>query len=410
VPLIFVGHDWSEDHHDVVVLDVEGRRVTSARLEEGVDGVARFHALVVDLVSDPGEVVVRTETDRGLFIGALVAAGYEVYAVNPRAVDRYRDRHRMAGGKSDASDAKVLADLVRTDRHLHRPVAADSELGEGIKILGRAHKDLIWQRQDQVNRLRSSLREYYPGALAAFGADLAHPDAVAVLSSAPTPGDGRRLSRARIATTLRRGGRQRNIERRASEIHAALQETQLAAPAGVSAAFGAATKAAVAVLVTLNEQITALETELAHGFEQHPDVEIYRSLPGLGVVLAARVLGEFGDDPNRYQSAKSRKNYAGTPPVTRQSGKLRIVSARRARNQRLADACYRWAFCSLHASPGARAYYDELRARGKGHHGALWQLANRWVGILHGCLHSRTVYNEATAWSHHLPETKADAA
>ena len=184
----------------------------------------------------------------------------------------------------------------------------------------------------------------------------------------------------------------------------------MSAPAMVSGAYGAATSAAVAVLLVINDQVAAIETELAQRFEQHPDAEIYRSLPGLGVVLGARALGEFGDAPNRYESAKARKNYAGTPPVTHQSGKLRLVTARRARNQRLADTCYRWAFCSLHASAGARAYYDALRARGKGHHAAMWQLANRWVGILHGCLASRARYDETTAWAHHLVETKADAA
>jgi transposase len=408
--LIFVGHDWAEDHHDVVVLDEVGERLASARLVEGVDGVAGFHALVAERVDEAEEVVIGTETDRGLFVGALVAAGYRVFAVNPKAVDRYRDRHRVAGGKSDAADAKVLADLVRTDRHLHRRVAADSELAEALKVLTRAHKDLIWQRQGQVNQLRSALREYYPGALEAFGTELAHPDALAVLALAPTPEQGRRLSQARIASALRRAGRQRNVEARARTIRAALEAVQLRAPTTVSNAYGAATRAAVAVLLALNDQIAAIETELGQRFEQHPDAETYRSLPGLGVVLGARALSEFGDDPNRYESAKARKNYAGTPPVTRQSGKLRMVTARRARNQRLADTCYRWAFCSLHASPGARAYYDALRARGKGHHAAIWQLANRWVGVLHGCLTARAHYNETTAWAHHLTETKADAA
>jgi transposase len=158
--LIFVGHDWAEDHHDVVMLDEVGERLASARLVEGVDGVARFHGLVAERVDEAEEVVIGTETDRGLFVGALVAAGYQVFAVNPKAVDRYRDRVRMAGGKSDAADAKVLADVVRTDRHLHRPVAADSELAEALKVVTRTHKDLIWQRQGQVNQLRAALREY----------------------------------------------------------------------------------------------------------------------------------------------------------------------------------------------------------------------------------------------------------
>jgi transposase len=408
--LIFVGHDWAEEHHDVVVLDVDGARLEGARLGEGVEGVARFHALVAEHVVDPAEVVIGTETDRGLFVGSLVAAGYQVFAVNPKSVDRYRDRHRQAGGKSDAGDAKVLADLVRTDRHLHRCVAADSELAEALKVLSRAHKDLIWQRQSQVNQLRSSLREYYPGALAAFGTDLAHPDAVAVLALAATPELGRRLSQARIASALRRAGRQRNIDAFARKIRAALTAPQLAAPTAVSTAYGSSTRAAVAVLSAMNDQLTALEAEIAVHLDEHPDAGVYRSLPGLGVVLGARVLSEFGDDPDRYASAKARKNYAGTPPVTHQSGKLRLVTARTARNQRLADSCYRWAFCSLHASPGARAYYDALRARGKGHHTAIWQLANRWVGILHGCLITRTHYDETTAWAHHLLDAKTAAA
>ena len=407
--MIFVGHDWAEDHHDVVVLDVEGARLAGARVGEGVEGVARVHALVAELVDDPAEVIVGTETDRGLFVGALVAAGYQVFAVNPKAVDRYRDRHRQAGGKSDAGDAKVLADLVRTDRHLHRRVAADSELAEALKVLSRSQKDLIWHRQRQVNQLRSSLREYYPGALEAFGTDLAHPDAVAVLGLAATPEQGRRLSQVRIAAALRRAGRQRNIDAFAQKIRSALNTPQLAAPTAVSDAYGASTRAAVAVLATMNEQLSALEAEIAEHLDEHPDAGIYRSLPGLGMVLGARVLGEFGDDPDRYTSAKARKNYAGTPPVTHQSGKLRLVTARTARNQRLADSCYRWAFCSLHASPGARAYYDALRARGKGHHTAIWQVANRWVGILHGCLTSRAHYDETTAWAHHI-ETKTAAA
>ena len=324
--LIFVGHDWAEDHHDVVVLDVEGARLAGVRVGEGVEGVARVHALVAELVDDPAEVIIGTETDRGLFVGALVAAGYQVFAVNPKAVDRYRDRHRQAGGKSDAGDAKVLADLVRTDRHLHRRVAADSELAEALKVLSRSHKDLIWHRQRQVNQLRSSLREYYPGALEAFGTDLAHPDAVAVLGLAATPEQGRRLSQVRIASALRRAGRQRNIDAFAQKIRAALNTPQLAAPTAVSDAYGSSTHAAVAVLATMNEQLSALEAEIAEHLDEHPDAGIYRSLPGLGVVLGARVLGEFGDDPNRYTSAKARKNYAGTPPVTHQSGKLRLVT------------------------------------------------------------------------------------
>ena len=266
-------------------------------------------------------------------------------------------------------------------------------------MLARAHQNLIWARTRHTNALRSALREYYPAALVAFE-DLAHGDALGVLGRAPTPEQGAHLGLPAIQSALKRGGRKRNIAARARQIRAALRTEQLAAPAPVTAAFGATTRATVGIIAELNRQIAELETELADHFETHPDADIYRSLPGLGVVLGARVLGEFGDDPNRYTDAKSRKNYAGTSPLTVASGKKRAVLARHVRNRRLYDAIDQWAFCALTTSPGARAFYDQHRAAGDLHHQALRALGNRLVGILHGCLRHHTPYNEHTAWAH----------
>jgi hypothetical protein len=396
---VFVGHDWAETHHDVHVEDEQGTKLAKARLPEGVEGVARFHALVADHVDDPADVIVATETDRGLFVAALVAAGYRVVAVNPMSTSRYRERHSTSGAKSDPGDAFVLAELARTDGHNHRPIAGDSDLAAAIKVLARAHQSMIWSRQRQLNQLRSTLREFYPAALDAFD-DLSSGDALAVLQVAPTPAWGRRLSRSKIAAALRRGGRQRRVEQRAEEIQTALRSDQLAAPDLVADAMGASVAAIVAVASELTTQIGRLETELTERFELHPDAKIIRSLPGLGMILGARVLAEFGDDPNRYVDAKSRKNYAGTSPITRASGKHRVVLARYARNKRLNDACTRWAFAALNTSSGARAFYDQHRAAGDTHHRALRALANRLVGILHGCLRHQTLYDEHTAWAH----------
>jgi len=163
---------------------------------------------------------------------------------------------------------------------------------------------------------------------------------------------------------------------------------------------GATVTALVAVIAELQAQIGRLETGLADRFEQHPDAKIIRSLPGLGMTLGARVLGEFGDDPNRYATAKCRKNYSGMSPITRASGKSHVVLARYARNRRLADACYQWAFATLTASPGARTFYDARRAAGDTHSRALRALANRLVGLLHGCLRHHTLYDEQIAWGH----------
>ena len=165
-------------------------------------------------------------------------------------------------------------------------------------------------------------------------------------------------------------------------------------------AFAAITTATVAIIGELNRQISDLETQLAQDFEQHPDADIYLSLPGLRVVLGARVLGEFGDDPDRYTTAKSRKNYAGTSPLTIASGRKRAVLARHVRNRRLYDAIDQWAFCALNASPGCRAFYDQRRAAGDLHHQALRALGNRLVGILHGCIRHHTHYDEHRAWAH----------
>jgi transposase len=399
--MIFVGDDWAEEHHDVYLLDESGRRLGSRRLPEGLTGVRQLHELIAAHAEDPDQVVVGIETDRGPWVGALTAAGYQVFAINPLAVARYRDRHHVSGAKSDTSDAKLLADLVRTDRHNHRPVAGDSADAEAIKVLARAHQSLIWTRTRHTNALRNALREYYPAALVAFE-DLAHGDALGVLDRAPSPAQGAHLPLTAIQSALKRGGRQRNIAARARQIQAALRTEQLSAPPAVAAAFAATTRATVGIIIELNRQIAELETALAEHFEQHPDADIYRSLPGLGVVLGARALGEFGDDPNRYTDAKSRRNYAGTSPLTVASGKKRAVLARHVRNRRLYDAIDQWGFCAISASPGARAFYDHHRAAGNSHHQALRALGNRLVGILHGCLRHHAVYNEHTAWAHRM--------
>jgi len=406
---IFVGDDWAEDHHDIHLMDADGARVASRRLPEGLAGIRVFHELVAAHAEEPAQVVIGIETDRGLWVEALVAAGYQLFAVNPLAVARYRDRHQVSGAKSDAGDAKVLADLVRTDRHNHHPIAGDSPDVEAIKVLARGHQSLVWARIRHTNMLRSALREYYPGALEAFD-DLAERDALAVLGRAPTPADAAHLSLSKIRSALKRAGRQRNLDARAQEIAAVLRTEQLAAPAAVTAAFGATTRAAVGIIAELNRQITDLEADLATHFEAHPDADIYRSLPGLGVILGARVLGEFGDDPNRYTTAKSRKNYAGTSPLTVASGKKRAVLARHVRNRRLYDALDQWAFCALNNSPGARAFYDQHRAAGDLHHQALRALGNRLVGILHGCLRHHTPYSEDTAWAHRKISSTTQAA
>jgi hypothetical protein len=396
--VLFVGVDWGEAHHDLCLLDEDGTVLTARRIPDGLTGVAELHVVVAAHAEDPGQVAVGIETDRGLLVGALLAAGYRVYAVNPHAVSRYRGRHGTSRAKSDRGDAKLLADLVRTtatttarspathqrwrrSRCWPGPIRASSGRDNGTRMRSAAPCG----SSTRARWLRLVLSWPSPRRWPCWG------------WRQPLSG-GRQLTRAAVRRALVGAERRRNLQARVVAIHDALAAPQLAAAEPVEAAYRHVIDGLVALLSCLNEQVAALEEQLAAGFAAHPDAAIVRSQPGLGVVLGARVLAEFGDDPARYQTAKGRKAFAGTAPVTRSSGLRTVVVARAACNQRLADACYLWAFAALTASPGARRCYDAHRARGATHHQALRALGNRLVGILHGCLAGRVAYQEAVAW------------
>jgi transposase len=329
--LLLIGDDWAEDHHDVEVQDEAGRKLAAVRLPEGVEGIAKLHELIAKHGGDDpatAGAVVGIETDRGPWVQALIASGYQVYAINPRQVARFKERYGTSNAKSDKGDAHALADMVRIDRAQLRPVAGDSEQAQAVKVVARAHQTLIWERTRTFQRLRSTLREYFPAALDAY-ADLAltSTDALELLIKAPTPQSGAKLTRTQITAVLTRA-RRHNREAKAATVQAALREPQLALPAPVTAAYAATVIAHARLLIAMNEQIADLEAQVKAHFLKHPDAEIYLSMPGIAEITGARVLAEFGDDPTRYASAKARKNYAGTSPITRASGKSHTVQAR----------------------------------------------------------------------------------
>jgi len=409
---LFVGDDWAEDHHDVEVMDEAGKVLARRRLPEGVAGIAGLHGLIgahLGEGADEAEVVVGIGTDRGPWVTALIAAGYLVYPVNPLQASRYRERHAVPRAESDSGDARVLADMVRADSRQLRPAAGDSPAAEAVKVLARTHKTLIWERTRAVQRLRHQLREYFPAALEAFE-DLDAPDTLELLGKAPDPARAARLTRAQVSAALKRA-RRRNIPDKATAVLAALRAGHLGQPETVTAAYAATVRSLIAVITVLNEQVKTLQGQVEEHFGRHPDAEIYRSQPGMGAILGARVLAESGDDPHRYADGKARRNYAAASPITRASGKKKVVAARFIHNGRLVDALNAQAFAALNASPGARAFYDQQRAKGIEHNDALRRLANRLVGILHRCLKTRTLYNEATAWGHreNLPQSSLAA-
>lgn len=405
--MIFVGIDWSEEHHEVELQTSSGRVLKRLRVSADVAGLSRLQETITEQAEEPSQVVVGIESNHGLLVNALVVSGYGVYPINPMTSARSREGQSPAGSKSDRSDAHLLANLVRTKRQDLRPLAGDSEQAQAVQIRARSHVRAIRLQQRLRGQLRSVLAKFFPAAMGLLGDEAGDlRDALAVLSVAANPEQGRRLSLSKLRATLARHGRQRYLDAKAAEIQAQLRAAQLELSSPkVIAAYSDEVGYLVRTLLQVRAEIKQLEAQLADDFRNHPDAEIYRSLPGLGDVLGARVLGESGDDPTRYLNARARKNYAGNAPVTQRSGKWQTVSRRIARNRLLADATFLWATSALIGSPGARRYYDQLRARGKTNNEALRALANRLVGILHGCLHQRCLYDESVAWP--VPVTEA---
>jgi hypothetical protein len=404
--VLFTGDDWADDHHHVVVADETGRTLGRRLLPEGAEGIAGFHALIAscwgaDGEPDPAQVMVVIETDRGPWVKALAVTGYRVYPVNPKQAARHREAVAVSPKKDDFFDAAALADMGRTRRHQLRELAADSDVAEAVKIAARAHQKLVWERTRHLLRMRSGLREYFPAALIAYqdlGLDGA--DTLELLGRAPDPASARKLTGPQVTAALKRAGRRGDLPGRAAAIQAALRAQHLGQPDVITEAYAAATRAQAAVITVLNQQAKAMEATVSELFHRHPDAGIYLSQPGIGDITGARILGEYGDAPGRYATGKARRNYAGTSPLTTESGKKKTVHARWIRNKRLIDALRAQALASLARSPGARAYYDQLRARDIGHDEALRRVASRMTGILHGCLKTRTPYDETTAWAH----------
>jgi len=399
---VFCGIDWAEDHHDIALVNGDGGLLARLRISDDAAGLAAL----LDLLAGHGDsaeepIPVAIETPRGLLTACLRATGRPVCPVNPMAVARYRDRHSVSRGKSGKGDALVLANILRTDMHAHRPLPADSELAQAIAVLARAQQDAVWDRTAAHNKLRSCLREYYPGFLAAFAAakgGITRPEARVILAAAPTPADAARLTLSQLRALLKKAGRSRGIDAEAQRLRDAFRTQQMRQLPRVEQAMG---RQALALLRQLDAACTSaddLEHAAIESFNQHPDAGIITSFPGIGALTGARVLAETGDDRSRFTDAKGLKAYAGAAPVTRASGKTKSVTRRHIKNNRLAAAGYIWAFCALTASPGARAHYDRRKDAGDRHAAAQRNLFGRLLGCLHHCLATGQHYDEATAF------------
>ncbi|MGV9351858.1 IS110 family transposase [Streptomyces spiralis] len=411
---VFCGIDWASDHHDVVLVDNTGSLLDKARIDDNANGLAHLlHMLAEhgDTAEDP--IPVAIETSRGLLVACLRATGRPIYAINPMAAARYRDRHAVSRKKSDHLDAMVLANILRTDAAAHRKLPADSELAQAIAVLARAQQDAVWDRTQAANKLTSHLREYFPGFLAAVGVrreGVCHPIARVLLTAAPTPGQAARLTRAQLRSLLKRAGRKNTIDAEVERLQTMLRAPQMRQLPLVEEAMGRQTLALVRQLDAACTSADDLAEAAMECFEKHPDAEIITGFPGLSALSGARVFAEIGDDRSRFADAKSLKAYAGSAPITRASGKSVAVLARRVKNQRLAGVGYVWAFAAMAHSDGARAHYDRRREAGDRHTAAQRNLFNRMLGCLHHCLTHRVHYSEAVAFPTPSDAQLAEAA
>jgi transposase len=400
---LFCGIDWAEAHHDVAIIDEGGELVAKKRISDGPAGFAQL----VEMLAEAGDnadtpVPVAIETPRGLLVAALRATGRVVYAINPLAVARYRERHSVARAKSDHADAMTLANILRVDAHLHRPLPADSELCQAIAVVARGHQDAIWARTKAIQQLRAVLREFYPTFLAAFmkrsPLGIASPEARAVLAIAPTPAAALRLSVGRIAAALRRAGRTRGIDATTADIKAGLRQPQLRQPELVEHAMGQHALALLAALDTACANVDSLGQASSELFMTHPDYEIITSFPGLADSTGARVLAEIGDDRTRFTDARALKAYAGSAPVTRASGRSLVVTRRQIKNNRLASVGWLWAFSAASTHAPARQHYRQRREHGDRHAAANRHLFNKLLGQLYHCLRGRAVFDDTKAF------------
>jgi len=387
----YAGIDWADQHHDVAVIDEQGKQIAKQRVPHTVEGLADLIAFLKatgDVAQHPDHLACILETNKGLLITTLLEAGLLVYPVNPKTLEKWR---KPSGAKTDAIDAFLLARKGRSDLDQLRRLEPDSSLVQELKQLTRDQDGLIQMQTRLVNQLTACLKAYYPVALDLF-ALLQQPTTLAFLQAFPTLEAARQASVAEIAALLRRS-KHPQPETKAHWIVEQVQHPQLQADAITKRTKSRLLLAVVAQLASVVETIAAYDKEIARLFLTHPDAAMFANLPGAGKRIAPRLLAEWGDDRTRYQDASSVQALAGSSPVAFQSGKFAKAHRRYACNKPLRNALHQFAWQSTRAEPWALAYYQRKRAEGKTHSVAIRALANQWVRIVYAVWFHRRSYD-----------------
>lgn len=394
-PMLYVGVDLAEvERHQVSMVEEQGKIVEELRVANSAAGLNALLQAISKVEPDKTKVLIAAERPDGPFVGGLLDAGYTVYAINPKQLERYRERFSTSGVKSDVIDARCLASLLRTDRHGYRPLKPDSELTRELRMLTRDLSEIEKTQTAMAHQLRAALYAAFPAAAACFR-DLTAPSALGFLKTFPTLSAAHAASDEDLARVLKQHG-YASPARKVAAIRKVLAEEQFRVDPAVVRAKRVLIVTLAETLLALHNQIRIYDRRVKMLFKNHPDRDIFLSLRGAGVRLAARMATEFGDDRQRFTRAADVAAFAGTAPVTSQSGKSRVAHFRRACCKPFREALYLFAFCSLNWNPWARAYYDAKRAQGKKHAESLRALGCIWVRILHAMWRNRTTYDEQT--------------
>jgi transposase len=388
---IYVGIDWADEHHDIYVTNDSAANLGQFSIDHSHCGLEELKDRLRGLCGSPGSILVAVELHRGALVFNLLEAGYQVYPINPKAVDRYRDRYRMSSSKSDQMDAMVLANILRTDLHLYKPLPAEAIADAHLKQLTRAHKSLVKHKVKVVNQLTSELKIYYPVVLRTFS----HIDqeiTLAFLERYPSPEEAARASLEELEDFFR--GRHYTCPRKVPSIHKSLQEPALRACPELSGAHQIVVRSLVPVLRAMLTQIAVLEKEINRAFRNSVAAYIFSSLPA-GQMTAARLNAEIGSDASRFAIAKELQTNAGTAPVTKRSGKSAVVYFRWQCNRHLRDAFQNLARESVKRCAWAREYFRSQLNRGHKPSRAYRALANRWAAIVWKMLQEGECFSEA---------------
>ena len=390
---LFVGFDWASDHHDIVAVDPDGRIVLDLTIEDTAEGWAGLREEMAGLVTqDLSRVAVAVETCNGPAVERLLEMGCAVYPLNPKAAQRYRDRKSPMGAKCDRLDAWSFGDALRTDGHGWRRLAAEDPLTQELRILCRDEVQLIQQRTALVCQLKQALHEYYPAALEAFD-DWTAASSWAFVEKFPTPAALVKAGKRNWDKFLH-PHRLARPERYSQRLEIFARADQFCGTPAVISAKSRLAVAIVAQLRVLQKQLDNYRKAIEALFGRHPDNDIFGSLPGAGDKLAPRLLSEFGRNRERFIDAEAVQCYAGTAPVTKQSGKSRVVRIRQGCNKFLRAAVHLWVDLSRHRCAWAQAYYQAKRQKGMSHACALRCLGQRWLKILWKMWQTGTPYDE----------------